>query len=206
MRIEKIAAPVPPKKHWILSLEDGSLLRVGADLMIDFALHADMELDETQESALRAATDRSKLRGKALSMLAVRPCSKGELRRKLLALGAGEAQAEEILTWVEEIGLLSEHDLAQAIVRHYSAKGCGLYKIRDELYRRLIPKDLWDEALAQIPSPDEAIDRYLERHLKDADRKSVKRAADALARRGFSWSDISEGLRRARRFDEPDYE
>lgn len=206
MRIETITAPIPPKKHWTLSLEDGSRIRLGEDLMIDYALHADMELDEAQESALRAAADRSNLRGKAISMLTQRPYSKGELRRKLEALGATPTQVEEILTWVEEIGLLSERDLAGAIVRHYSAKGCGLYKIRDELYRRMIPKELWEEATAQLSSPDEAIDRYLERHLKDTDRKSVKRAADALARRGFSWSDISEGLRRARRLDDPDYE
>lgn len=206
MRIEQIRAPVPPKKNWTLSLEDGSLLRVGEDLMIDFALHVDMELEEAQIIALRAAADYSKLRGKALSMLAMRACSKGELQRKLLTQGATETQVEEILAWVEEIGLLSEHDLAQTIVRHYSAKGCGLYKIRNELYRRLIPKELWEEALEQVPVPDEAIDRYLERHLKDTDRKSVKRAADALARRGFSWSDISEGLRRVRCADDPDYE
>ena len=44
------------------------------------------------------------------------------------------------------------------------------------------------------------IDRFLERKLKDPeDRKQVKKAADALVRRGFSWSQASSGIERFRR-------
>ena len=42
-----------------------------------------------------------------------------------------------------------------------------------------------------------AIDAFLEKKLKGSrDPKEIKRASDALARRGFSWSEISDGLRR----------
>ena len=41
--------------------------------------------------------------------------------------------------------------------------------------------------------------RFLEQKLADpSDRKQVKKASDALARRGFSWNEVSEGIRRAR--------
>lgn len=84
-------------------------------------------------------------------------------------------------------------------MRHYSAKGYGLRKLRDELYRRGVPRELWDEALDRAEDPAEAIDAFLAKKLGDTppeDRRAWKRVSDALARRGYAWSDISEGLRR----------
>ena len=98
---------------------------------------------------------------------------------------------------MEELGYLNEEEYAGRIVRYYAAKGFGERKIRDELYRRGIPRELWDEALAQIEDSSGAIDAFLEKKLRGSrNPKEVKKASDALARRGFSWSEISEALRR----------
>lgn len=198
MQIEKITPPSPRGKRWTLTLEDGSRLRVTEALMIDFALHADMELSDAQLVALQEAASSTALRERALSILSRRSYSRGELRLRLLEKSEDEEAVDEVIDWVEKIGLLCEIDYAKSIVRHYAAKGYGAYKIRDELYRRRLPKTMWDEALAELPDTQEAIDAYLTRHLSGSDPKSVKKASDALARRGFSWSDISEGLRRHR--------
>ena len=61
-----------------------------------------------------------------------------------------------------------------------------------------MPRELWDEALERAEDPAEAIDAFLAKKLGDTppeDRRAWKRASDALARRGYAWSDISEGLR-----------
>ena len=53
--------------------------------------------------------------------------------------------------------------------------------------------------MAQLGEPDEAIDRFLSARVTDPeDRKQVKKASDALVRRGFSWSQVSEGIARLR--------
>ena len=47
--------------------------------------------------------------------------------------------------------------------------------------------------------PAQAIDAFVAKKLKGAavsDPKELKKVSDALARRGYSWSDISEALRR----------
>ena len=45
--------------------------------------------------------------------------------------------------------------------------------------------------------PAVPIDAFLEKKLKGShDPKDVKRASDALARRGFAWPEISDALRR----------
>ena len=51
-----------------------------------------------------------------------------------------------------------------------------------------------------MDGPEEAIDAFLARKLTDPeDRKQVKKAADALMRRGFTWEQVSEGIERSRR-------
>ena len=42
---------------------------------------------------------------------------------------------------------------AAQVVRYYSAKGYGERKLRDELYRRGVPRELWDEALEGADGP-----------------------------------------------------
>ncbi|MDF2838761.1 MAG: Regulatory protein RecX [Evtepia sp.] len=204
MRIENILPPNPPGKTWTLYLEDGKSLRVGEGEMMDFAIHTGMDLDAEQIKRLSDAAVFSGLRDRAVSILAHRLCSKGELQIRLKEHGATQKQAEELVEWTECIGLLNEKDYAKTIVRHYSGKGYGIFKVKDELYRRKLPKDLWDDALKELVSPQESIGRYLSKHLKSMDRKALKKASDALVRRGFSWPEISEGMERFQLMAEDD--
>ena len=77
-------------------------------------------------------------------------------------------------------------------------KGYGRTRVKNILYEKGIPKDLWDEALARIPAMDDAIDRFLAAKLRGrtADEKTIKKTIDALLRRGFSYGEIRDALRR----------
>lgn len=182
-----------------MELEDGDILLVPEGTVADRALYQGMELDEEALEALQDAAFQASLRQRAASLLTARMLSAAQLREKLCAKGASPAQAEEVSQWAETIGLLNDAAYARSLVSHYQARGYGLYKIKDELYRRRIPREYWEEALAELEEPDEAIDRFLSARVTDPeDRKQVKKAADALARRGFSWSQVSEGIARLR--------
>ena len=198
MRIEKLSPSRHKQGRWLVQLEDGSLLRVGEEQMADFALYTGMELEEETVQALLEASAESALREKALSLVTQRPHARVELIRKLAEKGARPEQAEKTADWLERLGLLNDREFAAALVQHCSAKGYGPMKLKDELYRRGVPRQLWEEALAQAEDPAAAIDRFLSRRWKGErpDRKECKRAADALARRGYLWQDISEGLTR----------
>lgn len=206
MRISKIAPSRHKDGRWLIWLEDGSLLRVGEAEMLDFSLHAGLELDDAAADRLLAAARKGRLREKALALLTARPMSRRELIDRLTACPrdrekpplADEVQAAETADWMERLGLLNDAEYARTVVRHYSAKGYGPYKIRDELYRRGVARELWEDALAETADPCAAIDAFLRQKLKGAptDRRELKKASDALARRGYHWSDISEGLRR----------
>ena len=122
-----------------------------------------------------------------------------ELEQKLRSWEAGEEEAAAIADRMEELGFLNDAAYAAQVVRYYSAKGYGERKLRDELYRRGIPRELWDEALEGAADPSAAIEEFLRKKWRGTlpdDPRELKKASDALARRGYSWSDIVEGLRR----------
>lgn len=190
-----------PSKHvegrWLAVLEDGSILRVGEGEVVDFALYAGRELSDEEAERLQSAARQGEWKSKAIELLMRKPQSRKELGRKLLEWEASEEEAEAICDRLEELGYLNEAEYAGRIVRHYAAKGFGERKLRDELYRRGVPRELWEDALAQIEDNSETIDAFLEKKLKGShDPKDIKKASDALARRGFRWPEISDALRR----------
>lgn len=199
MIIQELKPSKRVEGRWLAVLEDGSILRVGESEVVSFALYAGKELSEEEAARLLDSAHRSGLKTKAIELLMRKPQSRKELERKLLEWEASPEEAEAICGRMAELGYLNEAEYAGRIVRHYAAKGFGERKLRDELYRRGIPRELWEEALSQIEDEDNAsvVDAFLEKKLKGShDPKEIKKASDALARRGFSWSEISEALRR----------
>ena len=190
-----------PSRHvpgrWLVMLEDGSVLRVGENEVLQFSLYKGKELTPDEGQQLLDCTRRSALKERAVELLSRKPLSRRELERKLEQWEAGEEETMSICDRMEELGFLDDRRYAATVVRHYSQKGYGSRKLREELYRRGVPRELWDEALEQTEESGDAIDAFLEKKLKGStDPKQLKRASDALARRGYSWQEISEGLRR----------
>ena len=198
MKISKLEPSKRKKGRFLIHLESGDILRVGENEMADFALYTGLEPSEAQLAALRAASRERALREKALNALTERPMSRKELTDRLKLWEAGQEEAEGVADWLEGLGLLNDEEYAKSLVRHYAAKWYGHYKLRDELYRRGIPKPYWEDALQEAEDPAEIIDALLRRRLGGGavDQKALKRASDALARRGYSWGDIHAGLRR----------
>ena len=198
MTISKLTPSKRVEGRWLAFLEDGTILRVGENEVIDFALYAGKELTQEEAAALLDSARRSGLKEKALELLSRKPQSRRELEKKLGEWEASEEETAAICDRLEELGYLNDAVYAQRVVRHYSAKGYGVKKLRDELYRRGVPRDLWDEALTQAEDSSDAIDAFLEKKLagKFPDRKELKKVSDALARRGYSWSEISSALDR----------
>ena len=92
-----------------------------------------------------------------------------------------------------ELGVINDERYSRMLVRHYAGKGYGTCRIKQELYRHGIHTDLWEEALEELPTQEEIMDKLLRSKLRSScpDQKEIKKATDALLRRGFSWSEIS---------------
>lgn len=210
MKITKLEPSQHVKERWLCHLEDGSLLRVTENEVVAFGLCAGLELSPARMEELRQAAGESKVRAKALDLIAHKPMSRKELVDKLTALPprkrdgterepvATPEQATEAADWLENLGYLNDAEYARTVARHYSAKGYGERKVQDELFRRGVPRQYWPEAMEEAREPEEGIDTFLEKRFRGRtpDQKELKRASDALARRGYNWGEIREGLNR----------
>lgn len=198
MVIQELKPSQRVQGRWLAMLEDGSILRVGQQEIADFALYAGRELTEEEAAALTAGLRSRQMRERALELLSRKPQSRRELTRKLNEWGAGPEEADAVCDRMEELGYLNEAAYATRIVEVYSARGFGEKKLRDELYRRGVPREEWDEALARVEDATQAIDDFLQKKLTGwtGDRKQLQKVTAALARRGFSWSDIRDALAR----------
>lgn len=198
MTIRELKPSPRVKGRWLVFLEDGSLLRITEREMLSFALYAGMELDEETLEALNRCAGESTAKQKALSLVTARPYAKRELERRLTGRGFEQDEARAAADWLEDIGLLDDGEYAKALVRHYAAKGYGFRRMEQELFARGIPKEFWQDALDQLDDPCGTIDAFLSKRLApgETDPRQLKKAADALARRGFAWHDISQALRR----------
>ena len=177
-------------------LEGGDLLRVTESELLRFGLCIGLDIDEGTVVELRQSGARSETRVRAANMISARPLSRKELLKKLREKGALEADAEDAADWLEEIGALNDADYAAMLVRHYGGMGYGEAKIRDELYRRGVPRELWADALERSPDERETILRVIAQKTKGRalDEKGRRRLSDMLLRRGFAWRDVRAAL------------
>ena len=131
-------------------------------------------------------------------MIASRPLSKQALEKRLVQKGSGEENARAAVEWLEELGAVNDEEYAAALVRHYSARGYGPMRIREEMHRRGVPRSLWDAALEERCDSSDVLDALIQKKRKgDLDSpKERKRLCDALMRRGFSWGEVRAALGR----------
>ena len=142
-------------------------------------------------------------RERALRLLDKRDYSRKMLLDKLTEKGVAPADAEEVTDWICSLGVVDDVRYAGLVVRHYAAKGYGERRIRDELYRRGIDKELWDEALEEMPGQDGALDAFLRGRLRGkTDPDSLRRAAAAAQRRGYGWQEVRQAIERLEREEE----
>ena len=58
-------------------------------------------------------------------------------------------------------------------------------------------RELWDDAVEHMPENTDKIDKFIAARLKDSsDREQINKVSAALFRRGFSWEEIRQALRR----------
>ena len=198
MRIERLEASKHKRGRVLVFLEDGACLKITEQELLDFGLRAGDELDEPALARLKEAAGVSNVKATAADLIGKRAMSRASLEKKLKEKGASEAEARYAAEWLEAIGAINDADYAALLVRHCADLGYGPARTREKLYEKGVPRELWDEALDQLPDNGEQIDRFLQSKLRGRmpDEKEKKRLTDALLRRGYSWGDVKAAWNR----------
>ena len=192
-----IALKQTAPERFLARFDTGEEVRTTLAVVTDFHLRSGKELTSQELDALRAASERSRCRQRALRIIGARAMSVRELTDRLKEKGETPDNAEDAAAWLEQMHLLDDAQYAAMCVRHYAAKGYGKRRICDELYRRGIDRELWDTALDELPETDDTVDRLLGAKLRgDVSPEGLQRAQGYLLRRGYSWDEIRAATER----------
>ena len=197
MKLEKLE-PLDSPNYLRLIFEDGKRLKAPAYKIVELGLTPGAEVTPEVFLALENAQSLASCKERAVRILTASGLSKKELQKRLVQKGESGEDAEAAVAWLEELHLIDDLETAKQLVRSACLRGYGAARAKSILYEKGIPKELWDEALAELSEMDDAIDTFLRRKLdgRTLDAKQIKKTVDALLRRGHSYHDIQAGLRR----------
>ena len=206
MKVESLkTSPDRAGRYWV-TFDDGSKMGLYRQTVEDFALYSGKELDEQEAEALRTAAGQMSAKMRAVRIVSAASVSRRDLEARLVRKGENPQQAKEAVAWMEDMHLVDDRATAEQVVSSCISKGYGLMRAKQALYEKRIPKEYWDEALADYPDQTEKITAFLKSRLDaDSDEKQVRRAVDALIRRGHSYGTIRRALN-ALSFDTEDFQ
>ena len=206
MKVESLkTAPDRAGRYWV-TFDDGSKMGLYRQTVEDFALYSGKELDEQEAEALRTAAGQMSAKMRAVRIVSAASVSRRDLEARLVRKGENPQQAKEAVAWMEDLHLVDDRATAEQVVSSCISKGYGLARAKQALYEKRIPKEYWDEALADYPDQTEKITAFLKSRLDaDSDEKQVRRAVDALIRRGHNYGTIRRALD-ALSFDTEDFQ
>ena len=170
-------------------------MRLYRQTVEDFALYTGKELSDEEMRSLRTAAGQMSAKMRAVRIVSASSVSKGDLERRLIRKGEDPGQAREAVAWMEDLRLVDDRNTAEAVVHSCIAKGYGLQRAKQALYEKRIPKEYWEEALSDYPDQLEHIEKFLRSRLdEESDERQIKKAIDALLRRGHSYRTIRQAL------------
>ena len=182
-------------ERFILKFSDGRELKTSLGVVTDKFLHSGLELSDEEFKEIYAASTLSLAKSRALKIINARPMSRKEMRDRLIEKGEDPDNAELCADWLCEMGLINDESYAGSVVRHYTAKGYGITRIRQELKRHGVPRELWDGALEEMPEQGDKIERFIRARITDADDKAqITKISNALYRRGYTWDEIKHAI------------
>lgn len=170
-------------------------MRVYRQTAEDFSLYTGKELSDAEMEELVEAAGKMSAKMRAVRIVSATSVSKRDLERRLVQKGEDPEQAKQAVAWMTELDLLDDEKVARQVVARCIAKGYGPARARQALYEKKIPKEYWDEALENYPEMTDQIEEFLRAKLGDKyDDRTLKRAMDALLRRGHSYGQIRQAL------------
>lgn len=134
--------------------------------------------------------------GTSLRILIKKNYSKREIEKKLVGYTYSEESIEFALEELAKLGFIDDLDYAKQIVLYYKERGYGKNRIKQELYKRLLDKEIIDELLYELDTNFDKILAFYHQKLKGEidDFNQIQKTKAALVRKGFSFDEINDGF------------
>lgn len=205
MRIDLLKTTPDRAGRYAVHFSDGSVMRLYRQTVEDFGLYSGKELTDEEMNALRESAGQMSAKMRAVRIVSASSVTKRDLEQRLVHKGEDPQQAKEAVQWMSDLSLLDDSRVAEQVVQRCISKGYGLQRAKQALYEKKVPKQYWDEALSDYPDQLEKIVDFLRSRLgEEYDERELKRAIDAMMRRGHSYTVIRKALTRLQ-LDQEDF-
>ena len=195
MRIELLKTTPDRAGRYLVRFSDDSTMRLYRQTVEDFALYAGKELSAGEMEDLRAAAGQMSAKMRAVRIVSATGVTKKDLEQRLVHKGEDPDQAKEAVRWMAELDLLDDREVARNVVQKCINRGYGPARAKQMLYEKKVPRQYWEEVLADYPDMEESIADFLRSKLgADPDEKDKKRAIDAALRRGHSYGSVRRAM------------
>ncbi len=192
----------------VVVLDDGRQLRVDLEQVARHGLEPGEAVGARLIAGLEARDAYLRARERALRLLAVRPRSVEELRRRLLRDWAPRGAIRAVIATLAGQGYLDDLAFARAWIAHRIAAGaCAATRLRWELRQKGVATIVIDRALqerfgagadrarVEEQSAIALVNRRLPAYRHLTRERQVRRLAGLLERRGFPPATIARALR-----------
>lgn len=192
------------RDRFLVYIDEEALATANSDLLVEFSIHVDEELDETVREEFVAKARILGARDRAMRMLAAQGRSVVGLERRLTEKGETRSDAREVVRQLAELGLLDDAAFARSFVRS-KVRRHGRRRIAMELAREGVSDAIANEALDEVlgdPTLDagDTLQRLIERKMYELARLDgvtrERRILGFCQRRGFGLSETLDALRR----------
>ncbi len=197
--IKAILPPKRPGTKSVVIFDDGTTKKYLPQTVAEQGLFVGMELSEEEFKALEAANAALSAKARAVRIISAAAVSKGDLAHRLTQKGENPEDAKNAVEWLSDLKLLDDAETARQIVARGVGRGYGAERIRQMLYEKRIPKQYWEDALSAMPDMSETLEAFLRKRMgEEPDEKTVRSAAQAAIRRGYTWPEVREAMERLR--------
>lgn len=185
-----------------VELDESRKIYLHADIIADFGLRSDTELDRVELRKIIYASNFRRAFQYALHLLDYRDYSYKEMFRKLVKTYKNEELCYAVMAKLVKIGVINDVRYAEKLARKYvESKRFGLRRAKQEMLAKGIDSNTAEDALAAYEDCAEEnlsflLERKYSRLLSDeSDRKSIEKVKGALVRYGYGFSEINRAVR-----------
>ncbi|MBR4079671.1 MAG: RecX family transcriptional regulator [Christensenellaceae bacterium] len=181
------------KTRYNIHTDNGFLISLSDESVVRHHLKVGGTISEELLAELREEDSLKYARELAFKYVAYAPRSEQQLLRHLSQKEIDPACASEACRIMKEYGYINDESFAKQYAESYLKK-YSPYFVKQRLIAEGISASIAEAAVADADNSDqlkELFDKLYKKHEKEEPLKRKKKICDALARRGFSWSEVA---------------
>ncbi len=183
-------------------LDNEERISVTDDLILDFSLSSNIELDDETLDELRKAADFAFTREKALELLSLRDHASGELRTKLFQKGYQKDAIAAAIDYLREKNYVNDTRFAELFSQELiQRKQLGPMKVKEKLFQRGVSTDIINDILSNYDHEKQLENcryhfqkKFKSKRLLESKEERSK-AIRYLQGKGFGWDVIGISIK-----------